>query len=214
MNQSIQDVTKGILKTRFGPFNLYHFSIVDEQDQAKGGSEHLALVLGEENGLTSPTLCRINSACMTSEVFNCQRCDCKWQLDKAIEMVADKGEGIITYHASHEGKGFGLASKLRSYELMDEGVPSHEVYQSLGHSSEDRRDYSTAGLILNYFNIEKIIMLGNNKNKMDAMEKFGIQVVGRFPLVYDGEIKDVKNYLHQKSEFPEQEFLKQHLTKI
>lgn len=204
---SIKNVIISDLKTTYGEFKLYHFLISND---LQGGvvSEHLALVKGEhlEEG---SVLCRINSACITSEAFNCQRCDCKWQLDKAMEIISKNEKGIITYHPSHEGRGFGLGLKLLSYNLMDTGLDSASSYLKLGLGTEDCRDFRTAALILNYFGIKEISMLGNNKRKINILNNLGIGVKNRFPLVYEGKNLLIHKYLEKKSREPDQDLLRE-----
>ncbi|WP_052702706.1 hypothetical protein [Paenibacillus beijingensis] len=207
----INNVVKGSLNTKFGTFFLYCFSISNDFEDGGRSSEHLALVKGEVKGWKGPIYYRLNSSCITSEVFGCERCDCKWQLDKAMEYIAKKGRGIITYHANHEGRGFGLAAKLESYNLMDKGINSSDSYIKMGLGTEDRRDFRVGAKILNYFGIQEVIMLGNNKKKLDALENSGITVVERQTLIYDGDQEDVKIYLRNKAYDPEQDLLKANL---
>ncbi|MBN2982512.1 hypothetical protein [Cohnella algarum] len=204
---SIRSVTKGILKTEYGPFSLYCFSIANEFENGSA-AEHLALVYGDEKELAGPVHYRLNSACITSEAFHCMRCDCKWQLDTAMELIARQGKGIITYHASHEGRGFGLAAKLESYNLMDRGVRSSDAYIRMGLGSEDRRDFRAAVTILRYFGVKEVVMLGNNKKKADALKNAGIRVSERCSLIYDGNLEEVKTYLKVKANDPEQDLLR------
>lgn len=153
---SIKNVVKGSLSTKYGEFSLYCFSIANYFENNGQTSEHLALVRGEKMDWSGPVHYRLNSSCITSEVFNCERCDCKWQLDKAMEIISGMEKGIISYHATHEGRGFGLAAKLESYNLMDLGISSAESYLRMGLGTEDRRDYRVGAAILKYFN--EIIM--------------------------------------------------------
>ncbi|MCD1258888.1 GTP cyclohydrolase II [Paenibacillus athensensis] len=204
----ITNVAKGILNTSYGAFSLYCFSMINDFEHQGRVTEHLALVKGEDKGWVGPVYYRLNSSCITSEVFGCERCDCKWQLDKAIEYIAEKGRGIITYHTSHEGRGFGLAAKLESYNLMDLGIRSSESYIQLGLGTEDRRDFRVGSKILQYFGVNEVILLGNNKKKLDALENAGISVVQRKSLIYDGNQEKVKMYLRHKAHDPEQDLLK------
>lgn len=207
IGMKIRNVVKANLLTVYGPFTLYSFSITHEYEENGKTIEHLALVKGGDLDI-GPVYSRINSACITSEVFNCQRCDCKWQLEKAMEIISLAGKGIITYHSSHEGRGFGLGLKLLSYNLMETGLSSAESYIKLGLSSEDNRDYRAAACILEYFKISEIKMLGNNKRKLHSLENCGVKVVSRHPLIYDGTEKEVMNYLSKKANEPDQDLLR------
>ncbi|MCV9887881.1 GTP cyclohydrolase II [Metabacillus halosaccharovorans] len=203
----IKNVVKGKLKTIYGDFYLYRFLISNDLEDGEI-SEHLALVKGE--GLDKePIICRLNSACITSEAFNCQRCDCKWQLDKAMDVISKNGKGIITYHPSHEGRGFGLGMKLLSYNLMETGIDSSTSYLNLGLGTDDKRDFRAAVRILNYFNIKQVKMLGNNKRKSNVLENAGIKIVDRFSLIYEGNNKEIKEYLFKKSSEPDQDLLRE-----
>lgn len=211
LGMEIINVEKGNLNTSYGEFTLYCFLIRDNYIPNSPDIEHLALVKGNEKTWRGSVLCRVNSACITSEVFNCNRCDCKWQLDKAMETISLAGQGIITYHSHHEGRGFGLPLKLLSYNKMDEGYSSSESYLNLGLGSEDRRDYRAAGVILDYFNVRSVSLISNNERKTKALESFGIKIVSRKSVIYDGENEKILNYLRKKSEDPEQEMLRDNL---
>jgi len=209
---SVRQVIKGTLKTLFGDFDLYRFLISNDLDGERL-SEHLALVKGD-NLSQGTVLYRINSACITSEIFNCQRCDCKWQLDKAMEIISNSDKGIITYHPSHEGRGFGLGLKLMSYNLMDKGMDSSSSYLKLGLGNDDIRDFRVSACILDYFQIKKVSMLGNNKRKIEVIQNLGYIVENRFPLVYEGENSLIKTYLEKKSYEPDQDLLRKEIQAI
>lgn len=206
----IENVTIGSLNTKYGTYDLYNFFIYKINENKY--EEHMALVLNKENIWKSPVYFRINSACITSEVFGCTRCDCKWQLDKAIELIAFQGQGIITYHPTHEGRGFGLSSKLLSYNLMDQGMSCADSYMKLGLGSSDIRDYQVACAILDYFSIKDVIFLGNNIKKIDSLKEKGINVKNQIPLVYDGNNLAIKSYLTKKASEPEQILLKEKIS--
>jgi|GEM_PF-2459693 len=213
-NIRINHVVKGKIHTTFGTLDLYRFSITDLLKSPMEAVEHLAVVKQKDVTWEGSVLCRFNSACITSEVFNCTRCDCKWQLDKAMELICQEGQGIITYHSSHEGRGFGLAAKLLSYNKMDEGLHTVDSYMQLGTGMEDGRDYRASIAILHYFKITEVRLMGNNKRKYEAIRNAGIEVTDRFALVYEGTDQKVWHYLNNKAQEPEQDLLRHRLEQV
>lgn len=206
---NINHVVKGTVHTAYGPLSLYTFSITDYLLPVPETTEHLALVKNDDDNWDEPVFARINSACITSEVFNCTRCDCKWQLDRAVEIICSTGKGIITYHSTQEGRGFGLAAKMHSYNLMDQGFDTAQSYLKLGMGGKDSRNYRSAIAIFKYFNILQIKLLSNNKRKFEAIKNSGIQVLSRHSLIYSGEEKQILKYLLDKSLEPEQDLLRE-----
>lgn len=208
MPGTADQVSEGTLHTAFGDFDLRVYRITLPYAGGLLPEEHLALVKGDPARTGEPVLCRVNSACITSEVFGCQRCDCKWQLDRAMEAVAAEGQGVITYHSSHEGQGHGLAAKLSAYSLMDEGVDRTEVYQRLGLATDDVRDYRAAAAILTHLGVASVVLLSNNARKAAALRACGITVTERRPLVYDGEVPAIRRYLSLKAGDPHHDLLR------
>lgn len=187
----ITDVTKGQLFPTEAGAELYNFEFND-------GTEYVQAYVLNSHALkdhhTIPY--RLNSACITSELFGDQRCDCKWQLDEAIKLVKQQGFGIITYHANHEGKGHGLSAKLSTFKANGE---VNAKYQDIGKSKEDIRDFSSAVEILNYFNITSVELIGNNFSKKNYLTKHGITVNNQKPLIYNLKVQGVIDYLKAKS---------------
>jgi len=205
---SAVQASQGALRTAYGDFDLRVYRITLPYGGGSPPDEHLALVKGDVAGRSGPVLCRVNSACITSEVFGCLRCDCKWQLDRAMEAIADAGCGVITYHSSHEGQGHGLAAKLSSYGLMDAGVDRRQVYRQLGLAADDVRDYRAATAILTHLGVAEVVLLGNNARKAAALRACGIGVVERRPLVYDGGAPAIQRYLRLKARDPQHDLLR------
>jgi GTP cyclohydrolase II len=151
--------------------------------------------MGELAG--APPLVRIHSQCLTGDVFHSLRCDCRAQLEIALESVARDGRGLIIYE-HQEGRGIGLLNKLRAYELQDGGADTVEANQQLGFDS-DLRDYVLPGEILRYFGLKAIRLLSNNPEKVEAVEKAGVKVVERVPCLAD--VLDTREtYLRTKKE--------------
>jgi 3,4-dihydroxy 2-butanone 4-phosphate synthase / GTP cyclohydrolase II len=146
------------------------------------GTEHVALVLGElaEPG-SADVLVRMHSECLTGDVFGSQRCDCGAQLDAAMAAIAAEGRGIVLYLRGHEGRGIGLLSKLRAYQLQDNGADTVDANLELGLPA-DAREYSTGAQMLADLGVRSLRLLTNNPDKLRGLRGFGIEVTGRVAL--------------------------------
>jgi 3,4-dihydroxy 2-butanone 4-phosphate synthase/GTP cyclohydrolase II len=151
------------------------------------GTEHLALVLGDA-GAGPPDaeagedlLVRMHSECLTGDVFGSRRCDCGAQLESAMAAIAAEGRGIVLYLRGHEGRGIGLLSKLRAYQLQDDGADTVDANLGLG-LPVDAREYSTGAQILGDLGVESLRLLTNNPAKVAGLAGFGIKVRERVPL--------------------------------
>jgi GTP cyclohydrolase II len=145
---------------------------------ASGGDE-VAIVVGEPD-LEKPVPVRLHSACLTGDVFGSRRCDCGDQLQLALTRLESLGGGIILYLAQ-EGRGLGLANKMRAYRLQDRGLDTFDANTTLGFD-DDERDYRVAALMLRKLNCSRILLLTNNPAKLDGLAKAGIEIVARVPL--------------------------------
>jgi 3,4-dihydroxy 2-butanone 4-phosphate synthase/GTP cyclohydrolase II len=143
------------------------------------GEEHVAMVMGEIKE-DDEVLVRVHSSCLTGDVFQSERCDCGDQLERAFELVAKEGKGVILY-LLQEGRGIGLVNKLKAYELQDAGDDTIEANAKLGFAP-DIRDYGTGSQILRDIGVRKIRLMTNNPAKYVAIEGFGLEIVERVPL--------------------------------
>lgn len=142
--------------------------------------EHVALVHGDiSNG--EDVLVRMHSKCLTGDVFHSLRCDCGWQLDKAMEMVAAEGRGVIVY-LDQEGRGIGLLNKLKAYELQDRGADTVEANEQLGFKP-DLRNYGIGVQVLLDLGLKSIRPITNNPRKMVGLEGYGLRLGERVPIV-------------------------------
>ena len=139
------------------------------------GRDHVGLVIGAFAG--KPPLVRLHSECLTGDVFGSLKCDCGPQLREALRIIGEAGGGILLY-LRQEGRGIGLANKLRAYALQDRGLDTVEANQRLGFG-DDERDYGHAAAMLRALGIDRVRLLTNNPNKVAGLEAAGIAVVER-----------------------------------
>jgi 3,4-dihydroxy 2-butanone 4-phosphate synthase/GTP cyclohydrolase II len=145
------------------------------------GSEYIALVCGDVAG-RDDVLTRVHSRCLTGDVFGSRRCDCGPQLETAMSLIAAEGAGIITYNDTHEGRGIGMLGKLKAYKLQDEGRDTVDANLELGFPA-DARHYSVEAQILGDLKVSSIRLMTNNPAKIEALERLGVDVAERVPLV-------------------------------
>lgn len=167
------------LPTRFGRFDTHVFRTTDPGDGACS-KEHVALVYGDVRGHEVVPV-RIHSECMTSEVFGSLKCDCKEQLDFAMAEVARRGAGAILY-LRQEGRGIGLANKIRAYQLQAQGHDTVDANRLLG-LPDDAREYTAAAHMLEHFGVKSVLLMTNNPAKVDALAALGVTVTGRLPVI-------------------------------
>ena len=139
------------------------------------GQEHVALVVGAFGG--KPPLVRLHSECLTGDVFGSLKCDCGPQLQEALRIIGAAGGGVLLY-LRQEGRGIGLANKLRAYALQDRGLDTVDANRRLGFA-DDERDYGHAAAMLRALGIDRVRLLTNNPNKVAGLEGAGIEVVER-----------------------------------
>ncbi len=170
--RSVMPVAEAAFPTRWAEFRIFGFEWPGAAGEADKESA-VALRLGH-----SPNpLVRIHSQCLTGDVFGSLRCDCRAQLELALEMIAAEKAGILIYE-DKEGRGIGLMNKLRAYQLQDQGADTVEANQKLG-LAVDARGYALPAAILHYFGVQRLRLLSNNPEKIQALEQAGIQVTER-----------------------------------
>ncbi len=167
------------LPTRFGLFDTHVFRTTEPGDGACF-KEHVALVFGDIRAREGLAV-RIHSECMTSEVFGSLKCDCKEQLDHAMAEVARRGAGAVLY-LRQEGRGIGLANKIRAYDLQAQGHDTVDANRLLG-LPDDAREYHAAAHMLEHFDVKSVLLMTNNPAKVDALAALGVTVAGRVPVV-------------------------------
>ncbi len=157
------------------------------------GLQHVVLQKGEITEET-PTLVRVHSECLTGDVFGSSRCDCGWQLHAALQLISEKG-GVLLY-MSQEGRGIGLANKIKAYELQDQGLDTVEANQRLGFAA-DHRDYGIGSQILRDLGIGKMRLLTNNPKKIYGIQGYGLEIVSREPIIMEPTAENY-HYLRTK----------------
>jgi len=172
---AVQQLASADFPTRWGKFRIHGF----RAESASDGSveEAVALVTGDVH--STPPLVRIHSQCLTGDVFHSLRCDCRQQLEMALSMIRETGAGILIYE-QQEGRGIGLMAKLQAYELQDAGLDTVEANERLGFKA-DQRDFALPGQMLKALGVTRVRLLSNNPEKVDALERAGVEVVERVP---------------------------------
>lgn len=177
ISEAIRQVATADLPTQWGRFRILGF----ERDFHEGGwrRRETAVVLIMGDLRSKPPLVRIHSQCLTGEVFGSLRCDCGQQLQLALSMIAKEGAGVLIYE-EQEGRGIGLIPKLQAYELQDLGCDTVEANERLGFKT-DYREFILPREILKQLGVGRLRLLSNNPDKVNALERGGIQVVERVP---------------------------------
>jgi 3,4-dihydroxy 2-butanone 4-phosphate synthase/GTP cyclohydrolase II len=186
----VKRVASAKLPTDFGDFRISAFeSLVDNQT-------HVAMVYGDI-GDGKDILVRVHSQCLTGDVLHSVRCDCGAQLDAALERISAEGRGVLLY-LHQEGRGIGLANKIRAYELQDEGFDTVEANERLGFKA-DQRDYGVGVQILRDLGVRSMRLLSNNPRKLVGIEGYGLSVSEWLPLEIPAS-DSTRRYLKTKKE--------------
>jgi GTP cyclohydrolase II len=185
-------VAEAEFPSEFGQFRIYGFT-----GESGGRTEEAVVLKMGDLDAPGPVLVRIHSECLTGDVFHSLRCDCRAQLEIALAAIAREGRGLLIYE-HQEGRGIGLLNKLRAYELQDQGADTVEANHRLGFDS-DLRDYALPAAILRYFGLTSIRLMSNNPEKVEAVEKVGVRVTERVPVVAEA-LDSRQAYLNTKRE--------------
>ena len=186
----VKKVASAKLPTLFGDFAMHVF--VNQLDK----KEHVALVRGDVSS-GKDVLVRVHSSCLTGDVLHSVRCDCGAQLDAAMKLISDEGRGILLY-LKQEGRGIGLANKIRAYELQDEGFDTVEANERLGFKA-DQRDYGMGVQMLRELGVKSMRLLSNNPRKLVGIEGYGLSVSEWLPLEMPAS-DSTRRYLKTKKE--------------
>lgn len=174
---AVQQMASADFPTRWGKFRIYGFRAEAGSDGNRQVEEAVALVMGDIH--SAPPLVRVHSQCLTGDVFHSLRCDCRQQLEMALAMIRDLGAGILIYE-QQEGRGIGLMAKLQAYELQDSGLDTVEANERLGFKA-DQRDFALPGQMLRALGVTRVRLLSNNPDKVEALQRAGVEVVERVP---------------------------------
>lgn len=179
------------LPTRYGEFRAYGYRSTTD------GVEHIALVAGDvaDRG-GEDVLVRVHSECLTGDLFGSQRCDCGPQLQASLDRVQAEGRGVVLYLRGHEGRGIGLLSKLRAYELQERGRDTLDANLELGLPA-DARDYGAAAQMLTDLGVRSLRLMTNNPEKTAALVRHGLRITGREPMAVQAGEHNIR-YLRTK----------------
>jgi GTP cyclohydrolase II len=188
-DELVEFVDRAKFPTFWGDFYLYAFS--DSK-----GKTHLAIVRGEVEN-KEDVCTRVHSRCLTGDALGSLRCDCREQYEKAMEYISKQDNGVLIY-MNQEGRGIGLANKVRAYALQDKGLDTVEANHQLGFA-DDIRAYDVAAHIIKFLKIKSIILLSNNPRKIRELADNGILISDRKPIIAAENEYD-KKYLKTKKE--------------
>jgi 3,4-dihydroxy 2-butanone 4-phosphate synthase/GTP cyclohydrolase II len=187
----VKRVATAPLPTEAGPFTVHVYeSLID-------GDSHAVLVAGDLGDGTD-VMVRVHSKCLTGDVFGSLRCDCGPQLEAAQKRISAEGRGVLLY-LHQEGRGIGLANKIRAYELQDQGLDTVEANERLGFKA-DQRDYGIGAQILRDLGVRTMRLLTNNPRKFIGLEGYGLSVVQTLPLEIAPSTDFTRRYLKTKKE--------------
>src|SRR6201996_7671953 len=202
--EGVKKVADADFPTRWGHFRILGFEGTRvDPEPCKPGTAPLpakiegaiALVLGDIH--SAPPVVRIHSQCLTGDVFHSLRCDCRLQLELALETITEAGAGILLYE-QQEGRGIGLMAKLKAYELQDQGLDTVEANVKLGYKP-DCREFELPAEILKLMGIDAVRLITNNPEKVEAMESAGVRVVERISATVE-PVETFQRYVQVKQE--------------
>ncbi|MBD1938167.1 bifunctional 3,4-dihydroxy-2-butanone-4-phosphate synthase/GTP cyclohydrolase II [Microcoleus sp. FACHB-68] len=188
----IRRETVAVLPTEFGQFHIYAYrNLLDN-------TEHVAIVKGDPTEFQDTgVMVRVHSECLTGDALGSLRCDCRMQLQAALKMIENAGNGVVVY-LRQEGRGIGLVNKLKAYSLQDMGLDTVEANERLGFPA-DLRNYGVGAQMLNDLGVKKIRLITNNPRKIAGLKGYGLEVVDRLPLLIEANPYNC-TYLNTKAE--------------
>ncbi|MCD6118939.1 bifunctional 3,4-dihydroxy-2-butanone-4-phosphate synthase/GTP cyclohydrolase II [bacterium] len=187
----VEEVARAELPTKHGDFKIAAFVTKD------GKEEHVALILGDISP-ENDVLVRVHSQCLTGDTFGSLRCDCKEQLNYALKLIGEEGTGVIVY-LNQEGRGIGLANKIKAYALQDKGYDTEEANVKLGFPP-DQRQYGVGAQILRLLGVRKIRLITNNPRKMIGLEGYGLSIVDRVQIPFDAVFNEHNRFYLETKE--------------
>lgn len=195
----LRKIAEANFPTRFGQFRIYGFEGYFEGFEGASPvvEEAAVLKMGDIDG-DPPPLVRIHSQCLTGDVFHSLRCDCRAQLELALESIAREGRGLLVYELQ-EGRGIGLLNKLRAYELQDLGADTVEANEQLGFEADLRGYAVPAAILYRYFGLRAVRFMSNNPDKIQALEQAGVHVTERVPCIA-APSESTEDYMRTKKE--------------
>lgn len=185
----LRRVAEANLPTPWGDFLMVGF------EEIATGHDHLALIFGDID-VNTPVLARVHSECLTGDALFSLRCDCGFQLEAALQKIAEHGNGVLLYHRQ-EGRNIGLINKVRAYALQDKGADTVEANEMLGFAA-DQRDFTLCADMFKLLNIDQVRLLTNNPKKVAILTSAGINIVERVPLLVGRNPKNA-HYLDTKA---------------
>jgi GTP cyclohydrolase II/3,4-dihydroxy 2-butanone 4-phosphate synthase/GTP cyclohydrolase II len=170
----LQAYSEAEVPTEYGPLRVLVYREPGQED-----IEHCAIIKGDIRAQAN-VLARVHSECFTGEVLHSLKCDCREQLDQALERIAEAGRGVVLY-LRQEGRGIGLGNKIRAYALQQQGVDTVDANLKLGFAADARR-YHMAAAMLQDLGVSSVALMTNNPDKVDALRKDGVVVARREPM--------------------------------
>lgn len=175
-NVCVRVVAMAELPTRFGEFHIIAF------ENNRDGKEHVAIIKGDVIGAKDVPV-RLHSECLTGDALGSLRCDCRDQLEASLRMIGGMERGMVLY-LRQEGRGIGLANKIRAYSLQDQGLDTVQANHALGFR-DDERDYAVAAHMLMSLKVESVRLITNNPKKIQQLIDYGIKVTDRIPHIME-----------------------------